>query len=115
MYLAKAKQRSMSSSSSYILQKFFNHFIFSEPDIPNEDDVIEEIKVSTLDALYNYKTQYYNDSLLHIAVYYNQHKTVKALLDKKFYVDYKNNNYETPLHYACIYTFGRLSSHKNTN
>lgn len=88
---------------SSMIKKLLNHFIFSEPDFPNEDDVIEEIKTSTLDELYNYRTSYYNDSLLHIAVYYNQNKIVKALLDKKFYVDFKNNNYETPLHYACIY------------
>jgi ankyrin repeat protein len=36
-------------------------------------------------------------------VYFNKHKIVDALLEKKIYVDYPNYHNETPLHYAVCY------------
>jgi ankyrin repeat protein len=97
---------------SYKINQLINHYLFKEFDLPDEDDVVSEIKVSTLDNIYSYKTSY-NDSLLHIAVVYNKHyknnKIVDSLLEKKMYVDYKNYQNETPLHYACSYNNGNNS------
>ena len=84
------------------IRKFVDMYLFKEFDMPNEDLVVEQIKQRNLDELYNYSTKC-NDSILHIAVYFNKHKIVDALLEKKMYVDYPNYHNETPLHYAACY------------
>ena len=84
------------------IRKFVNMYLFKENDMPKEDLVVEQIKKRTLDELYNYSTKY-NDSILHIATYFNKHKIVDALLEKNMYVDYPNYHNETPLHYASCY------------
>jgi len=85
------------------IRTFVNIYLFKnfEP-LPNEDLIVEQIKTSSLDKLYEYSTSS-NDSLLHISIYFNKHKIVDALLEKKIYVDYPNYHNETPLHYAACY------------
>ena len=84
------------------IRKFVDMYLFKEFDMPNEDLVVEQIKNSSLDDLYKYDTKC-QDCILHVAVYFNKHKIVDALLGKKIYVDYPNYHNETPLHYAACY------------
>lgn len=84
------------------IQKFIDVYLFKEFSFPKEDIIVEQIKRCSLDELYSYSTKY-NDSILHIATYFNKHKIVDALLEKKMYVDYPNYHNETPLHYAACY------------
>jgi hypothetical protein len=85
------------------IRTFVNIYLFKnfEP-LPNEDLIVEQIKTSSLDKLYEYSTSS-NDSLLHISIYFNKHKMIDALLEKKMFVDYPNYHNETPLHYAACY------------
>ena len=64
------------------IRKFVDMYLFKEFDMPSEDLVVEQIKKSSLDDLYKYDTKC-QDSILHIAVYFNKHKIVDALLEKK--------------------------------
>ena len=84
------------------IRKFVDMYLFKEFDMPSEALVVEQIKNSSLDDLYKYDTKC-QDSILHVAVYFNKHKIVDALLEKKIYVDYPNYHNETPLHYAACY------------
>ena len=84
------------------IRKFVDMYLFKEFDMPSEALVVEQIKKSSLDDLYKYDTKC-QDSILHVAVYFNKHKIVDALLEKKIYVDYPNYHNETPLHYAACY------------
>jgi ankyrin repeat protein len=90
------------TTRDYILE-MVDVYLFRKTEMSREDLIIEQINKSTLDDLYKYITKY-NDSILHIAVYFKKHKIIKALLEKKMYVDYPNNRNETPLHYAAFYS-----------
>jgi ankyrin repeat protein len=90
------------STRDYI-REMVEVYLFRETEMSCEDLIIEQINKSTLDDLYKYVTKY-NDSILHIAVYFKKHRIVTALLEKKMYVDYPNNRNETPLHYAAFYS-----------
>ena len=84
------------------IRNFVEMYLFRGYETPSEDLIVEQIKKSSLDDLYKYDTKC-QDSILHIAVYFNKHKIVDALLEKKMYVDYPNYHNETPLHYAACY------------
>ena len=91
-----------SANKDYI-REMVDVYLFRTIEMSSEDLIIEQINKSTLDELYKYVTKY-NDSILHIAVYFKKHKIINALLEKKMYVDYPNNRNETPLHYAAFYS-----------
>ena len=63
------------------IRKFVDMYLFKEFDMPSEDLVVEQIKKSSLDDLYKYDTTLCQDSILHVAVYFNKHKIVDALLE----------------------------------
>jgi ankyrin repeat protein len=92
----------MTEENDDSIQQFVDLYLYKGFEFPKEDIVVEQIKRRSLDELYNYSTKC-NDSLLHIATYFNKHKIVDALLEKKMYVDYPNYHNETPLHYAACY------------
>jgi ankyrin repeat protein len=111
--MSTATTMATSSANRDYMRELVDAYLFKIPDMPSEDLVIEQIKKSTLDDLYKYVTKY-NDSILHIAVYFKKHRIVTALLEKKMYVDYPNHRNETPLHYSLFY-YRPLSYYEDDN
>jgi hypothetical protein len=100
---SSANEIATTSANKDYIREMVDVYLFRTIEMSSEDLIIEQINKSTLDELYKYATKY-NDSILHIAVYFKKHKIINALLEKKMYVDYPNNRNETPLHYAAFYS-----------